>query len=195
MQMKKYLAESLGTFVLTLFGCDSAAVAGAALGCNSYDAASSVGTLMLGAVVVEVILTFVFVLAILGVTDGSKTIPFAGLVIGLTLAFVHIMGIPLTGTSVNPACSFGPALVMAMNGDATAPNQVLVFVFVRSRVPRLPPWSTAPCAPRRLRTRSSKRVGWGTSSFQPILLPTIRHCYHIVEPPLVPSGAAFSFDL
>ena len=59
---------------------------------------------------VEVILTFVFVLAILGVTSKVENNSTAGLVIGLTLTLVHIFGIGLTGTSVNPARSFGPAL-------------------------------------------------------------------------------------
>lgn len=208
--MKKYAAEAFGTFVLTLFGCGSAAVAGATLGtlgiamafglsivamafvignvsgchinpavsfglfldkrlsakdligywiaqfiggivaaavlfiivslsgsggvlttglgCNGYDAQSAVNLSALGAVIVEIILTCVFVLSVLGSTADEKTAPFAGIIIGLTLAFVHIMGIPLTGTSVNPARSFGPALMMAVNGDMTALSQVWVFI-------------------------------------------------------------------
>jgi aquaporin Z len=65
---------------------------------------------MWGALLVEVILTFIFVLVILGVTSDESKGSVAGIVIGLTLAFVHIVGIPLTGTSVNPARSIGPAL-------------------------------------------------------------------------------------
>ncbi|MBQ9544335.1 MAG: aquaporin [Clostridia bacterium] len=60
---------------------------------------------------VEVILTFVFVLAILGVTSRVANSNVAGLVIGLTLTLVHIFGIHFTGTSVNPARSFGPAIL------------------------------------------------------------------------------------
>ena len=63
-----------------------------------------------GAFLVEVILTFIFVLTILGVTADSSKGSVAGIVIGLCLTFVHIVGIPLTGTSVNPARSIGPAL-------------------------------------------------------------------------------------
>jgi aquaporin Z len=63
-----------------------------------------------GAILIEVILTFIFVLTILGVTGDSSKGGVAGLVIGLTLTFVHIVGIPLTGTSVNPARSIGPAI-------------------------------------------------------------------------------------
>ena len=78
---------------------------------------------------VELVLTFIFVLTILGVTDekaghGS----FAGVVIGFTLTLVHILGIGLTGTSVNPARSFGPALIAAISGN-TAPIACL-WVFI-----------------------------------------------------------------
>ena len=63
-----------------------------------------------GALLVEVILTFIFIIVIIGVTSDESKGSVAGIVIGLTLTFVHIIGIPLTGTSVNPARSIGPAL-------------------------------------------------------------------------------------
>jgi len=69
-----------------------------------------------GSVIVEIILTFIFVFTILGVTGDESKSGVAGIVIGLTLAFVHIVGIPLTGTSVNPARSIGPAIFAG--GDA-----------------------------------------------------------------------------
>ena len=79
--------------------------------------------------IVEIVLTFIFVIAILGVTSkkaghGS----FGGLVIGLTLVVVHILGIGLTGTSVNPARSFGPALFAAFNGNAAPLGCLWVFI-------------------------------------------------------------------
>ncbi|MBQ1507650.1 MAG: aquaporin [Ruminococcus sp.] len=79
--------------------------------------------------IVEIVLTFIFVLTILGVTSkkaghGS----FGGLVIGLTLTLVHILGIGLTGTSVNPARSFGPAVVAAINGNAAPLGSLWVFI-------------------------------------------------------------------
>ena len=78
---------------------------------------------------VEVVLTFIFVLCILGVTSKkAKHGSFGGLIIGLTLTGVHILGIGLTGTSVNPARSFGPAIVAAIAGN-TAPLAVL-WVFI-----------------------------------------------------------------
>jgi len=76
-----------------------------ALGSNGVAA-----TGIFGGIVVEVLLTFIFVLVILGVTSDESRGNVAGIVIGLTLAFVHIIGIPLTGTSVNPARSIGPAI-------------------------------------------------------------------------------------
>lgn len=108
--------------------CNLGGVVATGLGCNGYDAASTVGLTAIGAVIVEIILTCVFVLSVLGSTADERTAPYAGLIIGLTLAFVHIMGIPLTGTSVNPARSFGPALMMAASGDATALSHVWVFI-------------------------------------------------------------------
>ena len=78
---------------------------------------------------VEIVLTFFFVLTILGVTSKSGGHgSFAGLIIGLTLVLIHILGIGLTGTSVNPARSIGPALMAAMSGN-TAPLSCL-WVFI-----------------------------------------------------------------
>jgi aquaporin Z len=76
------------------------------LGSNDYGATISLG----GAFLVEALLTFAFVAVILLVTGKAAAPGFAGLAIGLTLTAVHLIGIPLTGTSVNPARSIGPAL-------------------------------------------------------------------------------------
>ena len=205
--MKRYIAELIGTMVLVLFGCGSAAIAGSVLGTlgiamafglsiiamayvigdisgchvnpavsigmwidgrmnakellmyilfqcigaiigiailaaiincapslggftatglgqNGFGSASSVGLDVIGAIIVEIILTFVFVFTVLGVTKKAENAAVAGIIIGLTLAFVHIMGIPLTGTSVNPARSLAPALFLG--GQAL--EQVWVFI-------------------------------------------------------------------
>ena len=205
--MKKYISELIGTMVLVLFGCGSAAIAGSSLGTlgialafglsivamayvigdisgchinpavsigmwiderletkdlifyiifqcigaivgiallaviinsapslggyattglgqNGFDSASTVGLNVTGAIIVEIILTFVFVFTVLGVTKKAENATVAGIVIGLTLAFVHIMGIPLTGTSVNPARSLAPALFIGKQ----ALQQVWVFI-------------------------------------------------------------------
>lgn len=197
--MKKYVAEFIGTLVLVLFACGTAA----ALGCStiSPDAAYLMTALAFGLVIVamaysignvsgchinpavsiamlvskkmsvkdfvgyvvaqvlgaiagaallgyflgsdcgyganglfdddvvkslaiEVVLTFVFVLAILGVTSKVENGKVAGLVIGLSLTLVHLFGIHFTGTSVNPARSLGPAIFAG--GDAL--SNVWVFI-------------------------------------------------------------------
>lgn len=94
------------------------------LGQNGFGAASALGVGAGIAFLAEVILTFVFITAILGVTSRESNGPVVGLVIGLTLTLVHILGIPFTGTSVNPARSLGPALLVG--GEAL--SQVWVFI-------------------------------------------------------------------
>ncbi len=201
-ELKKYLAEALGTAVLVLFGCGTAVVTGGNLvatslafglaivamayaigdisGCHvnpavslamairgkltakeffGYVISQTIGALagsgllylilscagnidteslgqngfgsgyglelnVWGALLTEVILTFVFIYTILGITSSEKKSHMAGIVIGLTLTFVHIIGINLTGTSVNPARSLAPAILLG----GTAISQVWVFI-------------------------------------------------------------------
>ena len=197
--MKKYVAEFIGTVVLVLFGCGTAAVLGTkgseanvaylatafAFGLSIVAMAYSIGNISgchinpavsigfllsgkmnikdfvgyviaqflggicgafilmsligkehgLGAnglfdasigksLLIEIILTFVFVFVILGVTSKISNSAIAGLVIGLSLTLIHIFGIHFTGTSVNPARSFGPALFMG--GESL----ISVWVFI-----------------------------------------------------------------
>ena len=83
----------------------------------------------LAGLLVEIVLTFIFVIAILGVTSKkARHGSFGGLVIGLTLVVVHILGIGLTGTSVNPARSFGPALFAAFSGNIAPLASLWVFI-------------------------------------------------------------------
>ena len=98
------------------------------LGQYGFGEASALGIGMWQAFLVEVILTFLFVIAIIGVTSKIENAAVAGLVIGLTLTLVHILGIPFTGTSVNPARSFGPALIMLFAGKSLPMAQVWVFI-------------------------------------------------------------------
>ena len=94
------------------------------LGANGYDALSSSGITPSGALLVEILLTFVFVYVILSITSKTENSRIAGLVIALTLVAVHIIGINLTGTSVNPARSLAPAVLQG--GDAI--KQIAVFI-------------------------------------------------------------------
>lgn len=81
------------------------------------------------ALIVEFVLTYVFVLVILGVTSKKAAHgSFGGLIIGLTLVLIHIFGIALTGTSVNPARSFGPALVALIAGNPDPIKVLWIFI-------------------------------------------------------------------
>lgn len=96
----------------------------ASLGTNGYGSASASNTTLVEALVIEAVLTFVFVLVILGVTAKAQFANIAGIVIGLSLAAIVMLGLPFTGTSVNPARSLGPALL----AGGTALSQVWVFI-------------------------------------------------------------------
>ena len=114
----------ISLLVLIINSCNVGGYTNVGLGANGYGEASYVGISALGAFLVEVVLTYVFIYTILGVTSDESKSSVAGIVIGLTLAFVHILGIPFTGTSVNPARSLAPALFLG----GTALSQVWVFI-------------------------------------------------------------------
>lgn len=209
--MKKYLAEAVGTFILVLFGCGTAVVAGGKVGlvgiafafgfaligaaygigpisgCHINPAVSlgvwaagrmkaadmigywvgqfagailaagilaaiagglgsgyDIGTSGLGqngwgpgyqngynltsALLFEFVATFIFVVVILGSTQKAAPAAFGGLAIGITLVVIHLFGIPITGVSVNPARSLGPALF----AGGQALSQVWLFLLVPS---------------------------------------------------------------
>jgi aquaporin Z len=112
-----------GLLYLILSNAGYGATGSIPLGTNGFDSATAIAN-MGGAFITEVLLTFVFVYTILGVTADEKKSSVAGIVIGLTLTFVHLLGIKLTGTSVNPARSFGPALISG--GEALAQSWVFL---------------------------------------------------------------------
>jgi aquaporin Z len=91
-----------------------------ALGTNGYGAHINLG----GTMVLETTLTFLLVLVVLVVTSRTENAGFAGLAIGIALAACHLVGVPLDGTSANPARSFGPALFEG----GTALSQLWVFI-------------------------------------------------------------------
>lgn len=94
------------------------------LGTDGWGSHSIVGLNAGGAFAAEAILTALFVLVVLSATSHVSSAGFAGLAIGMGLTVVHLIGIPLTGTSVNPARSLGPALIVG--GDAL--SQVWLFL-------------------------------------------------------------------
>jgi aquaporin Z len=94
------------------------------LGADGYGKASHLFVSQGGAFLIEVVLTTVFVLVVLFATHKAAIQGAAGVAIGFALVMVHLIGIPLTGTSVNPARSLGPALVVG----GTALSQVWLFI-------------------------------------------------------------------
>jgi aquaporin Z len=103
-----------------------AAIAGTAggLGQNGWGPGYGGGFSMQAALIFEVVMTALFVIVILGSTSAAAPAGFAGLAIGITLAVIHIVGIQVTGVSVNPARSFGPAVLVG--GQAIA--QLWLFI-------------------------------------------------------------------
>lgn len=92
---------------------------------NAYGDGGALGIALL----VEIVLSFIFVLAIMGVTAKTDNKAVVGLVIGLSLTLVHLLGIGLTGTSVNPARSFGPAIMAVVKeGNTAAIEQIWIFI-------------------------------------------------------------------
>ena len=127
------IADFLGYIAAQLFGATAGAgllwlIIGTntSLGTNGYDEASALGINAPRAFVLETVLTFVFVFVILEVTSKEEFTHIAGVVIGLTLTLVHLLGVPFTGTSVNPARSFGPAILSPLNSAAL--KQLWLFI-------------------------------------------------------------------
>ncbi|WP_042404843.1 MIP family channel protein [Streptacidiphilus carbonis] len=94
------------------------------MGSNGWGSRSEVHISLGGAFLAEVLLTFLLVFVVLAVTHRLAVTGFDGLPIGIALAVIHLVGIPLTGTSVNPARSLGPALF----AGGAAMSQVWLFI-------------------------------------------------------------------
>lgn len=127
----KMTAKEFGAYIAAQF---LGAIAGAGILAYLMGSTASLGQNavcsddILKTIIIEVVLTFIFVIAILGVTSKKENGAVAGLVIGLALVLVHLIGIPFTGTSVNPARSFGPALL----SGGVALKDVWVFILAPS---------------------------------------------------------------
>jgi aquaporin Z len=92
---------------------------------NGYGVHSPGGYTLVAALVAEVVLTFMFLMIILGATDTRAPAGFAPIAIGLGLTLIHLIGIPVTNLSVNPARSTGPALFVG----GWALQQIWLFWF------------------------------------------------------------------
>lgn len=120
------IGATIAAFVIMIIATGKAdyTVAANGLGQNGYGAGYNGEYTLAAALIFEAVATFVFVTVILGSTEKTAPVGFAGLAIGLTLAAIHLVGINITGVSVNPARSFGPAVF----AGGTALSQLWVFI-------------------------------------------------------------------
>lgn len=120
-------SATLWVIALNRKGMTADDLAGGGFAANGYGDHSPGRYTLLACLLIEVVLTAVFLLVIAGVTDRHAPKGFAALAIGLTLTLIHLISIPVTNTSVNPARSTGPAVVLAFNGDGWALGQLWLF--------------------------------------------------------------------
>lgn len=106
------LGAIAGAFVIYLIATGKAGfdVVQSGFAANGYEAHSPGGYSLVAALVCEIVTTYMFLLVILGATHGRAPVGFAGIAIGLALTLIHLISIPVTNTSVNPARSTGPAI-------------------------------------------------------------------------------------
>jgi len=119
------IAAAILAFVVTQYGGQKGTFAANGFGDAFAGDAGYHQISMIGAFVVEMVLTFIFLIVILGVTAKKSTPGFAGLAIGLTLTLIHLISIPLTNTSVNPARSISQAI---FSENASAMPQLWLFI-------------------------------------------------------------------
>lgn len=113
--ISQFIGGFAGAALLSVFAGDTS------LGTNTFTIAPWM------AILIEVILTCMFVYTVM-CTTAQDNFPGAGIVNGFALALVHMLGVSFTGTSVNPARSFGPAIMKAIQGDTAALSQYWVFL-------------------------------------------------------------------
>ncbi len=118
----QFLGALVGSALLWVLACGSASTT-TLTGANAFADGA-----MVQALVAELVFTFIFVFVVLGATSSGAHGKFAGLAIGLALVLIHIVCIPITGTSVNPARSFGPAVFEAVGGSMRALSQLWLFI-------------------------------------------------------------------
>jgi len=120
------LAAAVLAFIVSQCGASRGTFAANGFGSDFFQGAAGYQNVgMAGAFVTELVLTFIFLIVILGVTEKGAPNSFAGLAIGLTLTLIHLISIPLTNTSVNPARSISQAI---FSDNSLALPQLWVFI-------------------------------------------------------------------
>ena len=129
-----YFIMSQTMYIQAAYGMSEKLTTLISLGTNGFAKTDGISISLPGALIIEEILTFIFCYVVLGATEEKKNSAVSGIIVGIALAAVHLIGVQYTGTSVNPARSFGPALMTAIVGgfkDSTAINDLTqVWVFI-----------------------------------------------------------------
>lgn len=120
-------AGVLWVIALGAKGMTADALAASGFASNGYGDHSPGGYALLACLIAEIVLTAVFLFVIMGATDRRATAPVAGVAIGLCLTLIHLVSIPVTNTSVNPARSTGPAIMTALGGESWPLEQLWLF--------------------------------------------------------------------
>ena len=120
------LGAILATLVLAVIASGKAGWAGG-LASNGFGAHSPGGYNLQAGFLIEAVLTGFFLIIIMGATDARAPAGFAPIAIGLGLTLIHLISIPVTNTSVNPARSTGPAVIEALGGSTIALEQLWLF--------------------------------------------------------------------
>ena len=120
-------SATLWAFAIGQRGASSDTIAAGGFAANGYGDHSPALYGLVACVIAEVVLTAIFLIVIMGVTDRRAPKGFAPLAIGLALTLIHLVSIPMTNTSVNPARSTGPAILLALGGEGWALGQLWLF--------------------------------------------------------------------
>jgi aquaporin Z len=121
------IGATVAAAVLYFIATGKAGYEPGAFASNGYGDHSPTGYTLTSALVIEAVLTFGFLIVIIGATDERAPKGFAGIAIGLALTLIHLISIPVTNTSVNPARSTSQAIFAAVGGQSWALNQLWAF--------------------------------------------------------------------
>jgi aquaporin Z len=120
-------SSALWVIAINQRGTTKASLAAGGFAANGYGDHSPGQFNFLAGLVIEIVLSAIFLIVIMGTTDKRASKGFAALAIGLALTLIHLVSIPVTNTSVNPARSTGPAILLALGGESWGLAQLWLF--------------------------------------------------------------------
>ena len=144
--MAQCIGAVIGASILYLIASGKVGydIAANGLGQNGFGSGSPAGYDMQAAFITEFVLTAIFMIVILGATSDGAPAGFAGIAIGVSLVVIHLVSIPITGTSVNPARSFGPAVLVG--GEALSQMWMFILAPVLGAIAGASIWQAVSCS-------------------------------------------------